>query len=282
MIEAATISVISDNDGSHRDENRMRKHRFFVMNFCIWLSLLSGCHLSHWQRTEEGVTGHIRIESATSEAEIFVNNQNVGRTPLQLPVSYVRTTTLNITAVAVNHGELRQELTVELPPVPEKIIVLNFDAPVSAGEQSDGTEYGEDDRSLTEPPVSTPEVIEKTVVMEKYILPPVVFFDTDRYDIKEPYRKELEKFAALMQKNHFDMEIIGYADERHNITYNQVLSLNRSRAVYTLLKELGLEESRMQVEGRGKLYTIDIKGKRFAWEHDRRVEIHLKEIPQQE
>ncbi|MFZ5569588.1 MAG: OmpA family protein [Thermodesulfobacteriota bacterium] len=258
----------------------MQRHWFLVIGLGVWATMFCGCHPSHWQRSEEGVSGHIRIESATADADITVNGREAGRTPLDLPVSYLGTTPLRITAVAVNHPELKQELTVELPPIPEKIIVLNFDAPASLEDQMDEDGYDDGSRKGTDAGGGKPEIIEKTIVTEKYILPPVVFFDTDRYNVKKRYLKELEQFAAFMKNNRFSLEIIGFADERHNVPYNQVLSLQRAQAVYDALKGFGLEESRMRVEGRGKLYTIDHQGKRFAWEHDRRVEIQLREVPQ--
>ncbi len=255
----------------------MRRCCFFLVGWSIVAFLTAGCHPAHWQRSEKGISGFIQIESATVEADISVNDQKVGRTPLSLPVSYFATTPLRITAVAVDHHDFRQDLLVELPPVPEKIIVLNFKSPGSPRPQSDGTDFGDHGKGGAD---KEPRIIEKTVIAEKFILPPVVLFDTDRYQVKDQYLQELEHFAAVMQKTRFNLAVIGFADERHSVAYNQVLSLNRARAVYNLLKQFGVPEERMSLEGRGELSTVDAIGRRFEWQHDRRVEIQLSEASQ--
>lgn len=241
------------------------------LSCCVMLMLVAGCSGTHWRHSDKGVEGQMRITSAVVAADIYVDDQKVGTTPMDLPVSCVSASRLKLTAVAVDHPELRQTLILELPPIPETITVLDFGP--WAGEAPAALPGDVSPKAVT---AAAPQVIEKTVVQEKLILPPVVFFDTDRYIVKDRYRKALENFAIAMRKNDLALDIIGYADERHTVPYNQILSLNRARSVFSVLKSFGLDPERMRVEGRGELRTVDDRGKRLAWQHDRRVEIQLR------
>ncbi len=84
-----------------------------------------------------------------------------------------------------------------------------------------------------------------------------IFFDTDKYDLKQESTVELEKLVALLNKNpKLTIEISGHTDNQGSKTYNQNLSQNRSKSVYDYLVNKGISASRLTYKGYGDTMPI--------------------------
>lgn len=69
------------------------------------------------------------------------------------------------------------------------------------------------------------------------------------------------------------IRLVGRADPRGSVAYNQALGMRRADAVATYLQRLGLESSRIEKTSRGKL---DARGRdETTWAIDRRVDVLL-------
>ncbi len=73
-----------------------------------------------------------------------------------------------------------------------------------------------------------------------------VYFDYNRYEIKQSERPVLEKLAEFLTQNGSKMLVIeGHCDERGSDEYNRALSERRALAIRDYLKALGIDTARM-------------------------------------
>ena len=79
-----------------------------------------------------------------------------------------------------------------------------------------------------------------------------IFFDTDKYEIKERSEPELQKVVSFLRENpSIRITINGHTDNVGTAEYNQQLSSNRAQAVYDYLIEAGVAENRLGYQGYG-------------------------------
>ena len=79
-----------------------------------------------------------------------------------------------------------------------------------------------------------------------------VFFDTDKYEIKEKSKSELDKIANFLQENpDISVSINGHTDNVGSDAYNQTLSGKRAKAVYDYLIQVGIAAERLAYQGYG-------------------------------
>ena len=79
-----------------------------------------------------------------------------------------------------------------------------------------------------------------------------IFFDTDKYEIKERSEPELRKVITFLQENpDIRITINGHTDNVGTDDYNQTLSTNRAQAVYEYLAKAGIATDRLAFRGYG-------------------------------
>lgn len=84
-----------------------------------------------------------------------------------------------------------------------------------------------------------------------------VYFNTDKYDLLNESKVELNKLAELLRANpSMKIEIGGHTDNVGNKTYNQKLSENRAKAVYDYLILQGIAAARLSYKGYGDTMPI--------------------------
>jgi outer membrane protein OmpA-like peptidoglycan-associated protein len=84
-----------------------------------------------------------------------------------------------------------------------------------------------------------------------------VFFDTDKFDIKDESKLELDKLVNLLKKFPFmKIEIGGHTDNTGDKTKNKTLSQNRAKSVKDYLISKGIEPTRLSAIGYGDTKPI--------------------------
>lgn len=84
-----------------------------------------------------------------------------------------------------------------------------------------------------------------------------VFFDTDKFDLKEESKAELNKLVALLKANpKMKIEIGGHTDNTGNKQKNITLSQNRAKSVYDYLVKNGIDAARLSYKGYGDSQPI--------------------------
>jgi OmpA-OmpF porin, OOP family len=79
-----------------------------------------------------------------------------------------------------------------------------------------------------------------------------IFFDYNKYEIKEKSKAELDELVKFMQENpEVRGEISGHTDNIGVAEANMTLSLNRAKAVYDFLVQAGIDAKRLTFKGYG-------------------------------
>lgn len=84
-----------------------------------------------------------------------------------------------------------------------------------------------------------------------------IFFEFDKYDLRNESRAELERLLGFLQKNpKVVIEISGHTDNVGSAAYNQNLSEKRAAAVKSFLAEKGIPVQRLQAKGYGDTVPV--------------------------
>lgn len=84
-----------------------------------------------------------------------------------------------------------------------------------------------------------------------------IFFDTDKFALKDESNKELQKLYTFLADNKdLRIEISGHTDNVGDAKYNLELSKNRAKSVYQYLVDQGIASDRLSYNGYGDTQPI--------------------------
>ena len=87
-----------------------------------------------------------------------------------------------------------------------------------------------------------------------------IYFQFNSSRVLESSLRAISLLTTYLQKNpEVKVKLFGFADERGTDDYNKVLSQKRAQAVTDLLIEVGIDKSRLTLEGKGKDLSMDFK-----------------------
>ncbi|MEK7236732.1 MAG: peptidoglycan-associated lipoprotein Pal [Nitrospirota bacterium] len=99
-----------------------------------------------------------------------------------------------------------------------------------------------------------------------------VFFDFDRFVIRDAARSGLEANAGLLRSQSGEKILIeGHCDERGTSAYNLVLGERRAQAVTQYLRDLGVPSSQIQITSYGKERPFCVEHSEACWQSNRRA-----------
>ncbi len=104
-----------------------------------------------------------------------------------------------------------------------------------------------------------------------------IYFDVNSFQLSQDSKKELQNLAQFYKKRDAKMTLHGHTDNTGNELNNNELSQNRAGAVYNYLLGLGIDASRMSVQGEGSAKPIENNSSTQGRKMNRRVEIKLEE-----
>lgn len=100
-----------------------------------------------------------------------------------------------------------------------------------------------------------------------------IYFDVNSARIKPQSWATLNQVAQAIQSNSGNILIIGHTDSDGTDETNLTLSKNRAESVKSaLIKEFGINASRLQTDGKGELQPVDSNNTASAKAQNRRVE----------
>lgn len=104
-----------------------------------------------------------------------------------------------------------------------------------------------------------------------------IFFDVDKYELKEKSITELEKIVRFLNENpQITIEISGHTDNTGNFSYNQQLSEKRARAVYDYVKQKGINAKRLTSKGYGASNPVSSNDTEAGRQLNRRIEFRVQ------
>ncbi|RPH79065.1 MAG: peptidoglycan-associated lipoprotein Pal [Nitrospiraceae bacterium] len=99
-----------------------------------------------------------------------------------------------------------------------------------------------------------------------------VFFDFDRFVIREEARSGLEVNADLLKSQPSEKILIeGHCDERGTSAYNLVLGERRAQATARYLRDFGVSSSQIQITSYGKERPFCTEHSEACWQSNRRA-----------
>ncbi len=121
-----------------------------------------------------------------------------------------------------------------------------------------------------EAPVEVKEEPEEIVLED-------VFFDFDKYEIKDEYKKVLEKNAEILLA-HPEIKLLveGHCDERGTIEYNLALGEKRAKAVIDFYIAYGISPDRLSMISYGEEKPFDPGHNEEAWAKNRRAHMVIQ------
>jgi OmpA-OmpF porin, OOP family len=103
-----------------------------------------------------------------------------------------------------------------------------------------------------------------------------IFFDHDKYELKDKSVTELQKVDRFLTENpEIRVEISGHTDNSGTVAYNMQLSQKRAQAVYTYLIEHGISPARLTAKGYGPNNPIADNTTDEGKQRNRRIEFKL-------
>jgi len=105
-----------------------------------------------------------------------------------------------------------------------------------------------------------------------------IFFDTNKYDLKQESTAELDLVVKIMMElDDINVEISGHTDSDGSAQLNQKLSENRAKSVVDYLISKGIEASRLKYVGYGKDQPIASNDTKEGKQENRRTEFKIVE-----
>ena len=103
-----------------------------------------------------------------------------------------------------------------------------------------------------------------------------VFFDFDRYDIRQSDAKLLDTNAAWLKTNNNLVLIEGHCDERGTNEYNLALGERRAKATMNYLVGQGVQANRITIISYGKERPTCTEHSEACWAKNRRAHFLVK------
>jgi outer membrane protein OmpA-like peptidoglycan-associated protein len=104
-----------------------------------------------------------------------------------------------------------------------------------------------------------------------------IFFDVDKYDLKEKSLTELAKIIQFLAENpEINIEIGGHTDNTGLQGYNQQLSEKRAKSVYSYLISKGIDSVRLSWKGYGSLNPLQLNNTEQSRHQNRRIEFTIR------
>ncbi|HRH67806.1 MAG TPA: OmpA family protein [Bacteroidia bacterium] len=103
-----------------------------------------------------------------------------------------------------------------------------------------------------------------------------IFYDFDKYDLKDESLAELGKLISFLSKNpKIRIEVGGHTDNVGGKAYNQQLSEKRAKSVYDYLVKNGITESRLEFKGYGDAKPVADNSSDQGRSQNRRTEFTI-------
>lgn len=217
---------------------------------------------------------NIRIRTLPTNAKIFINDREIGTSPLTYTIRHEERRMFNIKAVPLYPNQYTQNIFLMVPPIPKRMTIYMNHYPEDYDRSKD-TPYSPPEKPL-------PEVIIETKIDTIYvethttdlIIPalPVIYFDTDLYNITYSEEQKLIPLVDLLKKEQsLLLDIYGFADIRATEEHNIKLSLNRANSVRDYLIRNGINPARLASFGHGKISKVTADGLTMDLSENRKV-----------
>ncbi|MDD5536494.1 MAG: OmpA family protein [Candidatus Cloacimonetes bacterium] len=261
----------------------MNIHRTTLLLLIMLLLSIGACSQNKHKvlNEERGMFSEtLKIRTLPTKAKIFINEREIGESPLNYRISHEDSRMVNIKAVPLYPNQYTQNIFLMIPPIPRTMTIYMNHYPESY-DRNEESEFVPPEKPAPEIIVETKVdtvYIENTLVETKTLIPPSIYFDTDSHTVKaSEYDKLMLLVDMLVSNPATHLEILGFADYRASDKYNLELSLNRANAVKEFLIQKGIKTNRLTAVGQGKISSIKTEGMEMDLQENRKVLFILRD-----
>jgi len=251
----------------------MKKINILYLILFITLSIMLGCASTKYvDDLPDGVhTKDIIIKSEPTKAKIFLNDRYLGVTPIKTELWYSHRSSINIKAEPLYPNQIPQNIFLRVPPIPNKMTIYMNYKPKPRVDLAENEEL-----------IPDKVLVEEIPIIQKVPYDfPIIYFDFDKYNIRESEKEKLQEVAEVIGDNsNYILAVHGYADERGSIDYNKKLSTRRANSVMDYLLKLGVDAEQLKIYGHGEVPTISATGDELEFQNNRIVIFKLYEKPE--
>ena len=124
------------------------------------------------------------------------------------------------------------------------------------------------------------EIVLEKIFIDKEIVLENIYYDFDRYDIKEEYVPIIEAHANfLLTHPELKIKVEGNCDDRGSREYNLALGQRRAESVKRAMTLLGVEEDRIETVSFGAERPVAFGQDEASWAQNRRSDIVYVDQP---
>ncbi len=257
------------------------KTYYLVLLAAVVLSMIAAC--TPYKLVEQIPAGthrkRIIFRSEPTPTEIYINDKYLGLTPIKTDIWYIGTRRINVKAQPLYPSQFPQNIVLKVPKVPNKMTIFMDYNPMTdfaLKEKKGGVGAAADGSAPGGVEVYSIASLRDTIIIKEPIPLPNIYFDFDKYLLRDSEKDKLYPIIELLIKNPlYKISIHGHADERGTPGYNKTLSTNRALTVYNFLLDSDIEPERMRIYGHGELTIVEEKGYRLEYQNDRVVTFRL-------
>jgi len=158
------------------------------------------------------------------------------------------------------------------------LMVFSVIFPACGGKEPQVEEVKPAEEVPPPPPIEEEEMVEPEVeeVTEEPLVLKDVFFDFDKYNIKDQYKEVLiDDAEQIMDRDDIHIMIEGHCDERGTNEYNLALGEKRAKAARDFLTAYGVDPAKLSIISYGEEKPFAMGHNEEAWAKNRRA--HLVE-----
>ncbi len=118
-------------------------------------------------------------------------------------------------------------------------------------------------------------VVEEKPAVESGTIIASIYFDFDKYEIKESDQETLDEIVQKAKENHMQVLLEGNTDEFGSSEYNQALGVKRTLSVKNALVIKGVEKDMIKTISFGETKPKCTQKTRECYKENRRVDVKL-------
>ncbi|GAA8181370.1 outer membrane protein Omp18 [Helicobacter pylori] len=126
-----------------------------------------------------------------------------------------------------------------------------------------------------EPKQEPAPVVEEKPAVESGTIIASIYFDFDKYEIKESDQETLDEIVQKAKENHMQVLLEGNTDEFGSSEYNQALGVKRTLSVKNALVIKGVEKDMIKTISFGETKPKCTQKTRECYKENRRVDVKL-------
>ncbi|GAA7767825.1 outer membrane protein Omp18 [Helicobacter pylori] len=126
-----------------------------------------------------------------------------------------------------------------------------------------------------EPKQESAPVVEEKPAVESGTIIASIYFDFDKYEIKESDQETLDEIVQKTKENHMQVLLEGNTDEFGSSEYNQALGVKRTLSVKNALVIKGVEKDMIKTISFGETKPKCTQKTKECYRENRRVDVKL-------